>query len=835
MGALSGLGQDVRQAARGLARQPGLALAAVLTLALGIGGNSGVFSVVDAALWRPPPFREPGRLVVAWASNPALARSAGLPDQLPVSYGDFYEWQRQSRAFARLALIEPGTMALTGRGDPQQLAVVRVTGDFSELMGTPPALGRGLGPADDAPGKPGAVLLSHAAWRRWFGGDPHVVGRKAVLDGEPLTVAGVMPERFAFPRGAEMPALYGFAAAPDAWVPLALPAEERQNRASQRAGLAIGRLRAGVGIAAAQAEMTAICRRLEQSRPGVQDWTARLEPLAEQLAGGLRPGLLRLWGAVCVVLLIACANVANLLLARGAARRRELAVRTALGAGRGRLAAQLLAESGLLALAGGGAGIALAALGLRLVAALGPPAVAVAAGTGLDGRALAFTAALCLGVTALAGLLPALQTTRPDLAELLRGGARAGGGGVGRRRTRQGLVVAEVALAVVLLIGAGLLLRSLVRLLGVDPGFRAAGVLTFELDRREDPSRDAPRLAALFERTAERLRGLPGAVAVGGIAELPLTGVESKAGLYIEGRPVPQRPEEVMFTDSQEVLPGYFETMGIPLLRGRLLDAADTAGKPRVAVIDEAMARAYWPGEDPLGKRIRRATNPRHGDDPANPWYTVVGVVGTVRHALGGGEPYPEVYRTAAQILPALARPYMAFVVRTRADPAALVAACREAVRQVDPDQPLTKIRTLEQVVTESVAQRRFSALLLGLFAGLALALSAVGIYGVTSYAVAQRTRELGLRMALGARPGAVLGLVLREACRLAGAGVLLGVAGAVALNRAIASLLYGIGPTDPLTYLAVGAGLFLVALAAAWPPGRRATEVDPIEALRSE
>ncbi len=837
------LAQDLRFAARGLARQPGLALAAVLTLALGIGGNTAIFSVVDAALLVPPPFRDPGRLVVAWASNPALAQSAGLADQLPVSYGDFYDWRRESRGLERLSLVQAATMALTGQGDPQQLDVVRVTGDFSALLGTPAALGRGLVPADDAPGRAAAVLLSDAGWRRRFGGDPHVVGSQVVLDGNPVIVAGVMPPRFAFPRGSEMPAFYGFATEPDAWVPLALPVDQRQDRAT-RAGVAVGRLRPGVAIGAAQAELAAFCRQLERLHPRVKGWTARLEPLSEQLVGDLRPGLLMLWGAVGLVLLIACANVANLLLARAAGRRREIAVRTALGAGRRRLVVQLLLEAGILAAAGGVLGVALAAGGLRFFAAVAPPAARVftaaaggpgaGGGIGLDGRALAFTAALCIAASVVAGLAPILQTGRPDLGELLRGGGRAGTGTVASRRTRNCLVAAEVALATVLLIGAGLLLRSLVSLLRVDPGFRAAGVLSFEIDRPEDPARHAASLAALFQRLADRLRALPGAEAVGAISELPLGGVEAKAGVYIEGRPVPEKPEEVMFADSREILPGTFEAMGIPLRQGRLLDAGDAAGKPLVAVVDEVMARTFWPGESPLGKRFRRATNPRRGNDPSNPWYTIVGVVGTVRQALGS-EPQPQMYRTAEQILPALASPNMAFVVRTRRDPAVLTAAVRAAVRQVDAGQPITKVRTLEQVVAGSLSRRRFSLVLVGCFAALALALSAVGIYGVTAYSVAQRTRELGLRMALGARPPAVLGLVMGEAAALAGVGVAVGAAGALALGRVLSSLLYGIGTADPATFAAVAAGLVLVALAAAYPPGRRATEVDPIIALRSE
>jgi predicted permease len=824
------LAADLRLALRGLARQPGLAAAAVLTLALGIGGNTAIFSVVDAVLLAPPPFHDPGRLVVAWASNPALARSAGLADELPVAYGDFYDWQRESRSFARLALVQAGTMALTGAGDPQQLAIVRVTGAFSEVMGATAALGRTLVPADDEGARPAAVLLSDSGWRRWFGGDRHVVGRKVVLDGLPVTVVGVMPPRFAFPRGPDLPSFYGFAAEPDAWVPLALSLEQRQDRAT-RVGVAIGRLRAGVGRPAAQAELAALCRRIEQLHPRVKGWSARLTPLAEQMVSDLRPRLLLLWGAVGFVLLIACANVTNLLLVRAAARQREIAVRTALGAGRGRLAAQLLTECGLLCLLGGTLGVALAAAGLRAFAAFVPPAAAgAAAPSGADLRVLVFTAGLCMATCLVAGLAPALAATRPEMAQLLRSGSRAGSGA--SRRTRGALVVAEMALAVVLLVGAGLLLRSFVRLLNVDPGFRAAGVLTFQIYRPEDPARQAPQLASLFERIGQRLRELPAVVAAGGISTLPLSGLEEKAGVYVEGWPVPQTPDEVRFAESQEVLPGTFEALGIPLLRGRLLDSRDTAGAPLAAVIDETMARTFWPGEDALGKRFRRATTRRRGEDPQNPWYTVVGIVGNVRQSLAEA-PYPEMYRTAAQILPALATQSMVFVLRTRGDPGAMAAAARAAMRQVDPAQPITSVRTLEQAVAKAFVRPRFSLMLATLFAALALALSAVGIYGVTSFSVAQRTRELGLRVALGARPLGVLGLVMGEAARLAGLGILLGAAGALALNRAIASLLFGVTPTDPLTFAAVAAGLLLIALAAAWPSGRRATEVDPVVALR--
>jgi hypothetical protein len=891
---ISDLVRQVRLAARGLAKQPGLALAAVLTLALGIGGSTAIFSLVDSILLTPPPFRQPGSLVVIWSSNPTLAHTSGMEDKLPVAAGDFFDWQRELRSVERMAILQPDRMALTGQGDPQQLGVVRVSGDFAAVLGTTAALGRTLGPADEVPGKPAAVVLSDAAWRRWFGGDPRVIGRKVLLDAYPLTVVGVMPARFAFPRGGEMPAAYGFAATPDAWVPIALTADERAAR-SERVNVAIARLRPGVGAAAAAAELRASCERLGNVYAADKGWSARVMPLTEQMVGDVRPALLMLAGAVGCVLLIACANVANLLLARAASRQREIAVRSALGASRGRLVTQLLIESGLLSLVGGIAGVLLAVVALRLAAAVVPPslaglagvsgaagagaagaavtasataaasatgaaagtvaaasatgAAAGAAGAGatgasswaggfaLDGWVLAFSGALCILTSLLAGLVPVLQTARPQLAQLLRGGIRAGAGTAGSRRTRNALVAAEMALAVVLLIGAGLLMRSFVRLLGVDPGFKPAHVLTFETDLPAD--RQPLERSHYFDRVVERLLALPGVQAAGGVSELPMAGTESKAGVYIEGRPVPTQADQVMIASSQKVTPGYFATLGIRLLRGRLLEPGDTAGKPLVAVIDDTMARDYWPNEDPIGKRFRRAKRGARGaggaDDPGNPWYTVVGIVGTVHQGGLPADPHPQMYRTAAQTLPALMPYQMVFALRTAGDPATLAAAARAAVREVDPNQPVSNLKTLQQVVGESIAPRRFQMILLAVFAALALVLSAVGIYGVTSYSVAQRTRELGLRMALGSQPAGVLRLVLKEAATLAALGLLAGLLAAFVLRQAIASLLFGVGPLDPPTFLAVSLTLLLIALAAAWLPGRRATRVDPIEALRAE
>ncbi|HZF10684.1 MAG TPA: ABC transporter permease [Thermoanaerobaculia bacterium] len=818
--------QDVRFATRTLARQPGLVTAAVLTLALGIGANTAIFSLVNSLLLTPPPFREPGQLVFAWASFPELARKVGLPDRLPISNGVFYDWQKESRSFERLSLVRADEMNLTGEGEPEQLGVVRVSGDFFGVLGTPTAVGRTLGPADDAPGKPRAVVLSHGFWQRRFGGDPRVVGRTISLSGNPMTVVGVMPPRFSFPRGSDMPAGYGFAAAPDAWVPAAFAEKDRQNRGSHN-GMAIGRLKPGIGLTAAQAELRALCQRFGQTYPDSdKGWSARLIPITEQMVGDVRPALLILWGAVGFVLLIACANVANLLLARAASRQKEIAVRTAIGAGRGRLLAQLLTESVLLALLGGVLGVALAAAGLAAFSAFVPASVAGAAKSlSLDVRVLAFTAALCLLVSLLAGLVPALQMTRPDLAQTLREGTRAGAGGVGSRRIRSVLVVAEVALAVLLLVGAGLLLRSFSRLLAVDPGFRTARILSFRIELPPDRY-SAPQRALFFDRLLDRLKGLPGLVAAGAVSEVPMSGTEDIDGFIVEGRPAP-KPGEMTVADSRQATPGYFETMGIPLRRGRFFHAGDVDGKQRVAIVDDVMARTGWPDQEAVGKRFRM------GDfnDKNDRWITVIGVVGSVRHSGLHADPRPQLYRVEAQA----PSPQMYVVARTTGDPRSLVAAATAAVHAVDRDQPLSQVRTLEQVVAESLAARRFNLLLLGLFAGLALALSAVGIYGVTAYSVTQRTREMGLRMALGAQPSGVLRLVVGEAGALVGLGVLVGLAAAFALTRVMASLLYGVGTTDPGTFAAVAVGLTGVALAAAYVPGRKATRVDPLTALRAE
>lgn len=815
--------QDLRFAGRTLLKQPAFTLIAILTLALGIGANTAIFSVVDSVLLAPLPFRHAERLMMIWASNPELARKVGLPDKLPVSPATFYDW-KTAGSFEKMAMVTADRLNLTGVGEPEQIPAVGVSGEFFQALGTPALLGRTLLPEDDDKGKRATVLLSHSFWQSRFGGDRGIVGRTVHLDGVPLTVVGVMPPEFAFPRGGEMPAGFGFAARPEVWVPMALPPERRQSRGN-RGQLAIGLLKPGVSIPTAQAEMNAIADRIEKLFPASdKGWRPRVDPLPEQLVGDIRPALLILLGAVGLVLLIACVNVANLLLAQAAARQKEIAVRTALGAGRGRMVRQLLTESALLAFAGGAVGLLLAYWGLRAFALWIPDDVPVARDLALDPRVLLFTLGVVLLTGALAGLAPALQMTRPDLAESLRDGTRAGSGTARGGRTRSALVVIETAVAVLLVVGAGLLIRSFARLTDVDPGFRPEGVLSFQVPLPESKYGEDPQQAAFTSALLERLRALPGVDAAGMISDLPLSGSEEIEGLVIEGRPRPNQLSETPLADFRQASPGYFEALGVRLIRGRTFAEGDGDKAPRVAVVDETMVRTYFPGTDGIGRRFSF-------DGPKESWITIVGVVGNVRNSGLHVDPRPQVYVPQAQ------RPTSSqyFVLRAKRDPRLLIAEARAAVAAIDRDQPVARVLPMARVVSESMAGRRFNMVLLGVFAALALVLAAVGIYGITSYSVAQRTREMGLRMALGAQPWTVLKLVLREAGSLALIGLAAGLVLAFAATRVMASLLFNTGATDPATFASVAAALALVSLFAAWVPGRRATRVDPMVAMRAD
>ncbi|MFL6196587.1 MAG: ABC transporter permease [Thermoanaerobaculia bacterium] len=817
--------QDLRFAGRTLLKRPAFTVIAVLTLALGIGANTAIFSVVDSVLLAPLPFQNQERLTMIWASNPELAAQVGFPDKLPVSPAMFYDW-KEARSFEKMAMVRADRLSLTGEGEPELLAGAGVSGDFFQVLGTPALAGRTLLPADDEGSKAASVVISHALWQRRFSGDRGVLGKVIRLDGNPVAVVGVMPAAFTFPKGGELPRGFGFAARPDFWIPMALPPERRQHRGNH-SQVAIGLLKPGTSIPTAQAELDAIGDRLEKTFPETDaGWRPRVEPLPDQLVGDVKPALLILLAAVGLVLLIACVNVANLLLAQAAARQKEIAVRTALGAGRGRMVRQLLTESALLALVGGAFGLLLAYWGLRLFTLWIPDDMPVAHGLSLDPRILLFTLAVTLLTGALAGLAPAFQMTRPDLAESLREGTRAGSGSSRSGRTRSALVIFETAVAVLLVVGAGLLIRSFTRLTAVDPGFKPKGVLAFQVSLPDTKYPEDAQQAAYTEALLEKLRSLPGVTEAGMVSNLPMSGEEEIESLVLEGRPKP-KPSEIPLCDFRQAAPGYFGALGIRRVSGRLIDGRDTAKAPPVAVIDETMARTYWPGEDPLGKRFHLGLY----EDKTQPWISVVGVVGNVRNSGLHVDPRAQVYLPQAQ------RPSadQSFVVRTRRDPEGLIPDARSAVFAVDRDQPIARILPMEKIVDESLAGRRFNMVLLGVFAALAMVLAAVGIYGITSYSVAQRTREMGLRMALGAQPGEVLRLVLREAGALALIGLAAGLALAFAATRVMASLLFNTGATDPTTFASVSLALALVSLFAAWVPGRRATRVDPMVAMRAD
>ncbi len=823
---MSQIAQDLRLALRNLRKQPGLALAAIVTLALGIGVNAAIFSIVDSALLTPPPFREPGRVVILWGTNPDFAQKVGMGSELPAANPNLEDLRQGSRSFASFGLVQANRLVLTGQGDPEQLGAVCVLGDFFKTLGVDAFLGRALDLDDDITGDPKVAVLSYPFWQRKFGGDAGVVGRVVSLGNHPVTVVGVLPPRFDFPRGgADVPPQFGFSPEPDVWVPLGGTLEDRRNRYS-RSNVMVGRLRPGVAIAQAQAEVDTIAQRLARTFPDSdQGWSFRLVPIVDQMLGAVRPALLVLWAAVGLVLLIACANVANLLLARAASRQKEIAVRIAMGAGRRRLIGQLLAEGAVFSVLGGALGIALAVAGLRAFAGLVPPGLVDAGGFTLDARTLAFTGALCIAATLLAGLVPALQMSRPDVAGTLRDGTRAGAGTAGSHRTRNALVVAEVAIAVLLLIGAGLLLRSFVRLVSVDPGFRPRGILAFELGLSRALYKPDQRYP-FYRSVVEGVQALPGVASAAMISELPMGGTESVTGVTIEGRPAPKAGQAPMIPE-RRVSPGYFELMGIRLRRGRLFSEADRMGTLPVAVIDESMARTFWPGQDALGKRFR--------DGQSDTWWTIVGVIGDLHESGLQDEVHPEFYQLTSQVPPASVSFMMRIVVRTAGDPTSLVSGVQGVVHHVDPNQPVSRIRTMDQVVSNTLAKPRFSLLLLGLFAALALALSIVGIYGVTAYSVSQRRRELGLRIALGAQRQGIVGMVVRETAAVTGLGIALGVVAALAMTRLLQSLLFGVGAVDPATFLAVAVGLLAISLSSAWLPGRRAARVDPMVALRNE
>ncbi|HYN85040.1 MAG TPA: ABC transporter permease [Pyrinomonadaceae bacterium] len=806
------LWQDLRYGFRGLMAKPGPTLVAVLTLALGIGANTAIFSVVNSVLLRPLPFRDSERLVRVGGVNLKTGNGPGT-----LSPPDFYDWRERTQSFESLAAYDGWSPSLTGAGDPERLTAGRVSADFFNVLGVDAQLGRAFVRQEEQRGNHRVVVLSDGLWRRRFNADREIVGRDVTLSGESYTVVGVTPADF------ELPQLTGVSfEPPELWTPFA-PDLSQWGRSSRSVDAAIGRLKPGVSLEQAQAELAAVAQELRQQYPDENtNAGAGLVSLHEQLVGEVRTSLLAFVAAVGFVLLIACANVANLLLARAAARRKEMAIRTALGASRWRIVRQLLTESLLLSACGAAVGFLLALWAKDLLVALGSDALPHLGRTALDARVLLFT----LGVTILTGLVfglaPALSASRPDLNEALKEGGGKGVTGGARGRLRGLLVVSEVALSLVLLISAGLLVKSFMRLREVDPGFDSRGVLTMNVFLPGARYGEDAQQAAFFDRAVEELRARAGVEAVGVTSNLPISGNYDRVGFYVEDRPAASR-EDVPDLERYIVNDDYFRAMSIPLREGRGFGAQDGADAPPVALVNEAAAKKFWPGESAVGRRVRT--------DPESPWRTVVGVVGDVRHygleTAANMQFYVPYRQVPTQV--------MTFALRAKDNPAALASSAREAVWAVDKDQPVYNVATMEELVAKSVAQRRFTLLLLGLFACVAVFLASVGIYGVMSYTVAQRTHEIGVRMALGAQPRDVLRLVVGKGLALALAGVGVGLVGALLLTRAIASLLYGVSATDVTVFAGVPVLLALVALAATYVPARRATKVDPMVALRYE
>lgn len=799
--------KDLKHGARMLRRTPGFTLVALAVFALGIGANAAIFSVVHAVLLEPLPYPDASRLVRVWHTPP----QSGFPGvrTFAVSNANYLDWEAQNHVFEKMALIRYTSLNWAGDGEPQAIPAARVTENFFAVLGASPALGRTLTPDDFRPGAEPVIVLGDALWRTRFGADPGAVGREIRLNDRPYRVVGVLRPADRLPDFAS------------AWVPFLMDAKERAVRVNHNC-LTVARLKPGVRLAAAQSEMSVISDRLARQYPDDDaGWGALVVPLREDLVGDVRPLLLVLLGAVGFVLLIACANVGNLMLARTLGRRREIAVRAALGASRRRLLGQLIVESLLLSVVGGALGLALATFGLPSLVALLADRLPRAAEVRVSVPVLAFTTAVSALTGLLAGIAPAWGAMRADLAHALQQGAARGTSEAGRR-VRSALVVAEVALALVLLTGAGLLVRSLWLLSRVDPGFDPRDVVRMAVILPDARYGDGARRTAFFHALLERVRALPRVEAVGATTSLPLNGA-SNWPVAFEGRPAPpvsQQPNVMT-----EVVAGdYFRTLRIPLKRGRAFDAHDDADAPGVVIVSEAMARRFWPGEDAIGKRLTTAFFPEKTRE-------VVGIVGDVKlRGLEVREPVSAMYVPFAQI-PA---PGMELAIRTQT-PGATLKAAAAAARALDPGQPVLESGSLEQIVATSLSQQRFGMQLLGGFAALALVLAAVGIGSVLAYSVRRRRREIGIRIALGARTETVLGMVVLQGMRATLAGVAVGLVGAVALARLLGALLYGVGPADPATLAAVVAVLCLVALAACLVPALRAGRIDPLRVLREE
>jgi len=807
--------QDIRYALRILRRSPGFAIVAVIALALGIGATTAIFSVVDAVILKPLPYEDPTKLVQLWMRFTGI----GIPnDQNWVSAPEFMDLQ-QNNSFTQVAAIDDESYNINIGGIPERIEAAVVSAGFFRLLGVQAQLGRVFLPEEGRAGHEHVVLLSDGLWRRRFGADRMVLGRKLVMNGQSNEIVGVLPPGFQMPRDAEV------------WTPLVFaPADLTPDNRGSHGLRAIARIKPGLSFEQARAEMAAVSRRIIEQNPGYPykfyNFAVIVIPLLEQQIGDIKIALWVMLGAVSLVLLIACGNVANLLLARASARQREIAVRQALGVGRWRLARQLLTESLLLALVGGAAGLALALGALRLLVTASATSFPRVAETRMDLRVLLFTLLVSLGTGILFGLAPAFHSVLRTTHETLKEGGRGSAGG-GSHRLRAALVVGELALSLALLAGSGLLIRSFLRLQDVDAGFRPDGVLTMRISLPEQKYSKPEQTRAFYRELLDRVRQLPGVDAAGAATGLPLSGTGWSGTTTVDTQAVPQQ-DTTPEADQRPVTPGYFEAMGIPLVRGRYFDQRDNETAAPVAIVDETLARTYWPHQDAVGQRIKQG-----GRKSDAPWRVVVGVVRHVRYRTLESPSRVEFYWPYPQT--SFALDSMSLAIHTAADPRLLANAVQKQVSALDPDQPVYRIRTMHELMAESVARRRLSMFLLAIFAGVALLLAAVGIYGVMSYSVAQRAHEMGIRMALGARGANILSLVLGQSLRLTGAGLLIGLAGSLLLTRLLSTLLFNVKATDPLTYLFVAPFLAAVAQLASFLPAWRATTIDPSTALRQE
>jgi putative ABC transport system permease protein len=807
---MDSLQQDIQYAFRRLTRSPSFTAVAILTLALGIGANTAFFSVVNAVLLRPLPFPESDQLVgvfQTWNSERTVMS--------PPNYTDV---RQRTRTLKEMAAFNSGEYTLTGSGDPVRVRGAEVSASFFNVLETPPLLGRTFASDENEPGKHRVVVLGYSLWQQRFAGQADVLNRTIAIESKPYTVIGVMPSSFAFPNDEAI------------WMPVEYDRQFRESRGAWYLRV-IGRVKPGVSASQSAQEIAGIGRALEREYPHDNTNVGMTSfPLQESLVGQLRPALLIVLGAVGFVLLIACANVANLLLARALSRETELAVRTALGAGRGRLIRQLLTESLLLAAAGGAAGFLLGAWGSDFLVGLQPEGIPRLREVGIDQNVMMFTATVSMLTGLIFGAIPALQMTRGSLATALKEGGRGGVGSRGSVKMRGMLVVAEMALAVMLLAGAGLLIKSFARLQGVDPGFQPTRTLSFELSVPSSKYTDDAQISTFYDRLIDRVHVLPGVRSVGGVTGLPLTGTNFNISFHINGRPEDAPGQEPSMQVRVATL-DYFRTMGIPLKKGRFFSEADKATSPQVVLLSESAVKEYFPHEDPLGKRITMGWGRGKGSANRRAGGEIVGIVGDVKELGLDEENPPEIY------LPMRQWPlrFMTMVMRTDVPPTTLAAPVREAVHDIDANVPVSKVRTVEDVVAASISQPRFYMTLLAVFAAVALALAAIGIFGVMSYAVSERTREIGIRMALGAPARQVISMVVRQAMSLAGAGLVAGLVSALVLSRTMTSLLFQLSPTDPATFAMVGMVLSGVALAASYLPARRAARVDPMAALRSE